>query len=74
MRCTLLIILVNEVGEACEFTDGFHTAHVDSKGHSVLLMTMDRGAIMSMLTKLGASTTISIETEVAANREHPSEV
>ena len=49
--------------------DGAHVAYADNKGHYVMLVAMDRGAMISMPKKLGLVRTISEEVEVASNGE-----
>ena len=63
-----LIIAITEDG-AIIYIDGAHAVHTDCKGHSGMVSTMGKGAMMSVSKKLGLVTRSSTETEVVSTGE-----
>ena len=48
---------------------GSHAMHANGRGHSILFVTMEKGAMMNVPKKLGTNTVISTETEIVSNGE-----
>ena len=51
------------------YIDGAHTVHANCKGHSGMVNTMVKGAMISVSKKLGIVTNSSTETEVVLTSE-----
>ena len=66
-RYLLLIITIDNEGNAYICIDGSHVVHTDGKGHLGLFLTMDCRVMINTLKKLSIVTTSSTETEVVAN-------
>ena len=64
-----IVLSIDENGEVTTHIDGIHAVHDDGKGHSGLCLTMEQGAMMNVLKKLGLVTTSSTEKEIVSNGE-----
>ena len=63
-----LIISMNEEGTLI-YIDGAHAVHTDARGHSGLILTQGKGAMISVSKKLGVVTTSLTETEIVLTGE-----
>ena len=64
----LLVISMNGDG-AVIYIDGAHAIHLDARGHSGLVLTQGKGAMISVSKKLGVVTTSSTEMEIVSTGE-----
>ena len=60
---------VDEKGDVVMHVDGAYTVHNDGKVHSVLFLTIGKGAMTNVSKKLGFVTTSSTEPEIVADGE-----
>ena len=51
------------------YIDGAHAVHADARGHSGMVLTQGKGAMISVSKRLGVATTSSTETEIVSTGE-----